>query len=63
MVSHKIIKYNKDNPLHWSETDFRDVICTMCQIKFLNNEPLTPIIACYYMQESEDWKKERLEEL
>lgn len=56
----KLTKYNADNPLGWSESDFRDVICTMVQIKFLTGEPLTPLMNCYYMNESDEWKRERL---
>lgn len=60
MKKQKLTKYNPDNPLGWSESDFRDVICTMVQIKFLTGEPLTPLMSCYYMQESDEWKREKL---
>lgn len=63
MRKEKLTPYNSDNPLGWSESDFRDVICTMCNIKFLTGEPLTPLMNCFYLQESDQWKKERLDKM
>ena len=52
--------YSPDNPLGWTEEEFRDVICTMCNIKILTGEPLTPLLNCYYINESEQWKRDKL---
>ena len=56
----KLTPYSNDNPLGWSEADFRDVICTMCNIKIINFEPLTPLLNVYYLSNSDDWYKEKL---
>lgn len=59
-MKQKVTNYNPDNILGWSESDFRDVICSMCNVKFLTGEPLTPLMNCYYMNEGDTWKRERL---
>ena len=56
----KITPYNIDNPLRWTEEDFRDVICTMVNIKFLTGDYITPLLNCYYLNESEQWKRDKL---
>ena len=60
MKKERLTKFNADNPLGWSEADFRDVICNMCNIKIANFEPLTPLLNVYYLENSCDWYKDKL---
>ena len=53
MKKEKLTEYSPDNPLGWSERDFRDVICQMCNIKILTGEPLTPLLNVYYLSNSD----------
>lgn len=34
-MSHKLTKYNKNNILGWSESDFRDVQCQLINTKIM----------------------------
>lgn len=60
MKREKLTAYSPDNPLGWSEAEFRDIICQMVNIKILSGEPLTPLLNVYYLSESEQWKNDRL---
>lgn len=60
MKKEKVTNYNKDNILGWSEADFRDVICSMVNVRFLSGQPLTPLMARTYLNEAETWHKEKL---
>lgn len=61
MKREKLVKYSDDNPLGWSESDFRDVICQMVNIRILTGDYITPLLNCYYLNESDEWNKERFE--
>ena len=61
MKKEKLTKYSPDNPLGWSESDFRDVICNMVNIRILTGDYITPLLNCFYISESDQWYKERLE--
>ena len=61
MKKEKLTKYSSDNPLGWSESDFRDVICTMVNIRILTGDYITPLLNCYYLNESDQWNKERFD--
>lgn len=61
MKREKLVKYSDDNPLGWSESDFRDVICQMVNIRILTGDYITPLLNCYYLNECDKWNKERFE--
>ena len=61
MKKEKLTKYSSDNPLCWSESDFRDVICTMVNIRILTGDYITPLLNCYYLNESDQWNKEKFD--
>lgn len=60
MKKEKLIPYSPDNPLGWTEQDFRDVICQMVNIRILTGDYITPMLNCYYLNESQQWQRERL---
>ena len=53
-------EYSPDNILGWSEADFRDVICSMINVRISLNQPLTPSLTKYYHNESATWHREKL---
>lgn len=59
-MNHKLTKYNKNNILGWSETDFRDVQCQLINTKIMAGNPLTPKEMRFYLSEADDWHKEKL---
>lgn len=61
MKKEKLVKWSADNPLGWSESEFRDVICNMVNIRILTGDYITPMLNCYYLNEADTWYKDRLE--
>ena len=61
MKKEKLVKYSADNPLGWSEEDFRDVICQMVNIRILTGDYITPLLNCYYLNEADEWYTKRLQ--
>ena len=60
MKKEKLIKYSSNNPLGWSEEDFRDVICRMVNIRILTGNYVTPLLNAYYLNESEQWHRDKV---
>lgn len=63
MKREKLVKYSTDNPLGWTEEEFRDVICRMVNIRILSGDYISPMLNCYYLNNADDWYKYRLKEL
>ena len=60
MKKEKLIEYSPDNPLGWTEEEFRDIICQMVNIRILTGDYITPMLNSYYLNESDQWKKDKL---
>lgn len=57
MQKEKLTQYSSDNPLGWTEEEFRDVICQMVNIRILTGDYITPLLNCYYLNNADDWYK------
>ena len=60
MKKEKLVEYSPDNPLGWTEEEFKDTICQMVNIRILTGDYITPMLNCYYLNNSGDWHRKRL---
>lgn len=63
MKKEKLTKYSPDNPLGWSEEEFRDTICQMVNIRILTGDYITPLLNCFYLNNSDEWYSDRLKQI
>ncbi len=55
----KPTKFNTNNILGWSESDFNDVICEMVNIRKGHNLPVPPVLEKTYCSVSYEWLMRR----